>query len=102
MLQHTEAGSTDHKTQRRIDNTKYHSMLEIPVMDGDYIYGKDDIFALVIILKQLLRDEDFNSMINEISYEVDILSGKLNSIEVSKVLDAMGFPENYKEILRMN
>ena len=92
----------DHKTQRRIDNTKYHSMLEIPVMDGDYIYGKDDIFALVIILKQLLRDDDFHAMINEIAYEVDILSGKLNSIDVSKVLDAMGFPENYKEIMRMD
>lgn len=92
----------DHKTQRRIDNTKYHSMLEIPVMDGDYIYGKDDIFALVIILKQLLRDDDFHAMINEIAYEVDILSGKLTSINVSKVLDAMGFPENYKEIMRMD
>ena len=92
----------DHKTQRRIDNTKYHSMLEIPVMDGDYIYGKDDIFALVIILKQLLRDDDFHAMINEIAYEVDILAGKLNIIDVSKVLDAMGFPENYKEIMRMD
>ena len=92
----------DHKTQRRIDNTKYHQMLNIPVMDGDYIYGKDDIFALVIILKRLLRDEDFNAMINEISYEVDILEGKLNCIGVNKVLDAMGFPENYKEIMRMN
>lgn len=92
----------DHKTQRRIDNTKYHSMLEIPVMDGDYIYGKDDIFALVIILKQLLRVDDFRAMINEIAYEVDILAGKLNSINVSKVLDAMGFPENYKDIMRMD
>lgn len=92
----------DHKTQRRIDNTKYHSLLNIPVMDGDYIYGKDDIFALVIILKQLLRQDDFISMMNEISYEVDVLSGKLSSICVNKVLDAMGFPDNYQEILRMN
>ena len=92
----------DHKTQRRIDTTKYHSLLDIPVMDGDYIYGKDDLFALVIMLKQLLRDEDFNSMINEISYEVDILAGKLDSIGVNKVLDAMGFPVNYKDILRIN
>ena len=92
----------DHKTQRRIDTTKYHSLLDIPVMDGDYIYGKDDLFALVIMLKQLLRDEDFNSMINEISYEVDILAGKLDSIGINKVLDAMGFPVNYKDILRIN
>ena len=92
----------DHKTQKRIDNTKYHQLLGIPVMDGDYIYGKDDVFALVIILKVLLRDEDFSAMINEIAYEVDILEGKLHSISINKVLDAMGFPENYKEIMRMN
>ena len=91
----------DHKTQRRIDNTKFHQLLEIPVMDGDYIYGKDDIFALVIILKQLLRDEDFNSMMNEIAYEIDILAGKLNCISINKVLDAMGFPVNYKDIMRV-
>ena len=91
----------DHKTQRRIDNTKFHQLLEIPVMDGDYIYGKDDIFALVIILKQLLRDEDFNSMMNEIAYEIDILAGKLNCISITKVLDAMGFPVNYKDIMRV-
>ena len=92
----------DHKTQKRIDNTKYHQLLNIPVMDGDYIYGKDDVFALVIILKRLLRDEDFSAMINEIAYEVDMLEGKLHSIGVNKVLDAMGFPENYKDIMRMD
>lgn len=92
----------DHKTQKRIDNTKYHQLLGIPVMDGDYIYGKDDVFALVIILKRLLRDEDFSAMINEIAYEVDMLEGKLHTIGVNKVLDAMGFPENYKDIVRIN
>lgn len=92
----------DHKTQRMIDDTKYHAYLNIPKMDGEYIYGKDDLFALIIILKQLLREEDFTLLINEISYEIDILDGKLHSIEVGKVLDRIGFPTNYKEIARID
>ena len=92
----------DHKTQKVIDDTKYHAYLNIPKMDGEYIYGKDDLFGLVIILKQLLREEDFIMLINELSYEIDMLEGKLHSIEIDKVLDRMGFPLNYREIARLD
>ncbi len=92
----------DHKTQRYIDDTKFHAYLNIPKMDGEYIYGKDDLFALVIILKQLLREEDFTLLINELSYELDILGGKLHSIDIDKVLDRMGFPVNFRDIARID
>lgn len=92
----------DHKTQRYIDDTRYHAYLNIPRMDGEYIYGKDDLFALVIILKQLLREEDFTLLINELSYELDILGGKLHSIDIDKVLDRMGFPINFRDIARID
>ena len=36
---------------------------------------------------------------NEISYEIDALSGKLRTISIDKVLDRMGFPKNYKSLL---
>lgn len=92
----------DHKTQRYIDDTKFHAYLNISKMDGEYIYGKDDLFALVIILKQLLREEDFTLLINELSYELDILGGKLHSIDIDKVLDRMGFPVNFRDIARID
>ena len=91
----------DHKTQRLIDDCKYHEMLGIPKMDGEYIYGKGDLFALIIILRYMLREDEFNLMLKELSYEIDILEGKLNSISIEKVLDSIGFPTNYKEIARM-
>ena len=91
----------EHKAQKPIYNTKYHQLLNIDVMDGEYIYGKEDLFAVIIIFKYLLRKDDFTLLLNEISYEVDILEGKLNSIPIGKVLDRMGFPENYKEIARL-
>lgn len=92
----------DHRTQRVIENNKYHEKLNIPKMDGEYIYGKDDLFALIIILKYLLRPDEFKMLINEISYEIDSLEGKLNVISIDKVLDRIGFPKNYKEIARLD
>lgn len=91
----------EHKSLTYIFPTKYHSQLLIPKIDDEYIYGLNDLFSLIIILKSVLRDEDFNTCINEISYELDILEGKLKTINISKVLDRMGFPPNYKEIVRL-
>ncbi len=92
----------EHKAQKPIYNTKYHQLLNIPMMDGEYIYGKEDLFAVIIILKQLLRKDDFTLLLNEISYEIDVLAGKLNVIPIAKVLDRMGFPENFKELARLD
>lgn len=91
----------NHETQKSIVDTRYHELLEIPQVDGEYIYGKHDIFALIIILKQMLTHTDFKMMMNEIDYEIEWLSSKLHSIDVQKVLYRMGFPDNYKQISYM-
>ena len=41
----------EHKTERVIPDTKYHNLMNIPQMDGEYIYGKNDLFAVIIIFK---------------------------------------------------
>lgn len=92
----------NHETQKFLPNTKYHQLLNIPQMDGEYIYGIHDIFALIIILKHLLTKDDFKMMMNEINYEVDWLSQKLKSIKIEKVLYRMGFPSNYREIAHLD
>ena len=89
------------RTQKAIDDTKYHKLLYIPKINEEYIYGKNDLFALIIILKQLLDEDNFNLFISEISYELDRLSGKLKVIKIEKVLHEMGFPNNFKEIVRL-
>ena len=88
----------NHETQKGIDETRFHNLLNIPKVDDEYIYGVHDIFALIIILKQVLTFTDFKMMMNEIDYEIDWLSSKLRSISVQKVLYRMGFPDNYKQI----
>ena len=92
----------NNRTQKVIGDTKYHHMLYITKADGEYIYGKNDLFAIVIILKFILDKDDFTLFMNEISYEIDRLAGKLEVIRIDKVLHAMGFPNNYKEIVRMD
>ena len=88
----------NHETQKCIADTTFHLQLGIPKVDDEYIYGKNDIFALLIILKELLTADDFKMMMSEICYEIDKLSRKLKVIDVNKVLFRMGFPENYKQL----
>ena len=38
---------------------------------------------------------------NEFSYEIDALAGKLKTVSIDKVLAKMGFPINYKSLLDM-
>lgn len=89
------------RTQKEILDTKYHKEMYI-AKEEEYIYGKNDLFALVIILKQILGKDDFTLFINEVSYEIERLSGILHVIKIEKVLHEMGFPNNYKEIARLD
>ena len=86
------------KTQREISDCIYHKLLNIPIMDDEYIYGKNDLFALVLILKQMLNFEEFSNFIEEVKHCIDNLEMNLHSIKIYKVLDAMGFPKNYYDL----
>ena len=68
------------------------------MMDNEYIYGKNDLYALIIILKSMLKDSEVNDLILEIEDAVNNLDFNLRSIPINKVLDRMGFPENWKDI----
>lgn len=91
----------DHKTERAIPDTEYHNKLKIFKMDDEYIYGKNDMFAVVIIFKYLLSKDNFRLMMKELEYEIDKLDGRIDTIPIQKVLDYMGFPKNYLEIVEM-
>ena len=91
----------DHRTQREIQNTIYHKELNILKLDGEYIYGKRDLFALIIILKQMLSEEKFNELISEIDYELIKLKSKLTSIDINKIYNILGFPMNFDDIVNL-
>lgn len=91
----------DRRSQKEIVDTKYHNLLTIPLINGEYIYGKDDLFAIVIILKYLLSNKEFSLFITEISMISKELAENLQVINIDKIYDVMGFPKNYMELVGM-
>ena len=89
----------EHRTEKSIIDTLYHEKLGVPIMDDEYIYGKNDIFAVLIIMKYLLRQDDFRLMMREVEYEIEKLDGEIDSIPIEKILDRMGIPNNYMELV---
>ena len=88
----------DYRTQRVIPDNKYHKILNIDKTDDEYIYGKNDLFALLIILKQMLSEEEFHDLLGEISYEVDHLDGIIDVVPLNNILNRIGFPDNWRSI----
>ena len=92
----------DHRTQKYINDTKYHEILQIPKdEEGQYKKGINDIFALIIILKQMLDKLEFSQMMNEIDLKLQDFKWQVKSIKVDKLYDYMGFPNNYMDIVEI-
>ena len=91
----------ENKTQKAIDDTVYHQLLKIPKEENEYIQGKNDLFALIIILKQLLQPEEFKNMMIEFDNVVNTLNYNLHTIKIDDVLDKMGFPINWKDLAKI-
>ena len=88
----------ERKTQKTIDDTKYHRLLKIDVTNDEYVYGKNDVFALIIVMKYMLKDDEFTNLVLEVDHVIENLKMNLKSIKIEKVLDRMGFPPNWKEL----
>ena len=53
------------------------------------------------MLKCMLTESDFTDFVNEVSYDLNLLDGRVNIIPQSKILDRMGFPSNWEEIAKI-
>ncbi len=91
----------ENKTNSTINNTIYHQLLKIPKEEDEYIYGKNDLFALIIILKQMLTIEDFKNMTIEMDNVIETLNYNLKTISIETVLNRMGFPLNWKDLSKI-
>ena len=92
----------DHRTQRPLPDCKYHVLLNIPKTNDEYVYGKTDIFAVVIMLKSMLTKNQFIDFCREVKYELSLLDGRVNVIPQDKILDRMGFPDNWESLIDIN
>ena len=92
----------DHRTQRVIPDSIYHKELSIPQNEDGYIYGKNDLFSLVIILKHMLSAEEFDEMIDEIKKEVELLDEAIDVVPLETILNKIGFPVNWYDIKKLD
>lgn len=83
-----------------IPDTIIHKKLEIPKTGEQYIYGKRDLFSLVIAFRYLLPKEEFiifkKALVDAINQYLKN-SSRLGEVELLKY---MGFPVNWKSITR--
>lgn len=89
----------DYHTNRPIPSNKYHYKLDIPQNDDEYIYGKNDVFSLLIIMKVMLKEDEFKLFMDEIDYEINLLDGIINVIPLNSILNKISFPDNWRDIM---
>lgn len=68
LCAHEDILYDDHRTGRDIPDTIYHKSLNIESNEEGYIYGKNDLFALIIIMKVMFKENEFTDLLNEIEY----------------------------------
>ena len=91
----------DIKVKNRISSTIYHKKLKIDTNNGNYLFATRDLFSIIIALKLLLEKEYFNRFYTEIIKSIEKLKKELFTISIDKVLYKMGFPKNYKKLLKL-
>lgn len=89
-----------YKTVDQISDTLLHSKLAIPKRGNQYIYGKQDLFAVVIALRYLLPKQDFIVFKSRLLRQINMINKKLVHISERELLAQMGFPENWNDITR--
>ena len=92
----------EHKTQSFINDTIYHSKLSLRQNEfGEYIQGKRDLFAVIIMLKRLLQKDRFAECMLEIDNILNKFDRDVETIKNDKLLNKMGFPKNYMDIINL-
>ncbi len=86
-------------TNKSIDDNKIHELMNIKKENNNrYSYGKNDLFAVVISLKLLLSEKDYEKFHSKIFSRIMSLQSKLKVINISDVLKTMNFPYNWHDI----
>ena len=89
-----------YRTIDNISNLPLHQKLQIPRQGIQYLYGKNDLFAVVIAFHYLLPRKDFLEFKKKLTFEILKVNKRLVHITENELMEHMGFPENWKDITR--
>lgn len=91
----------DIRMKSRISSTIYHKKLNIGNKNGNYQFATRDLFSIVIIFKILLEKRDFDCFYKELIKDIQKLQKSIITVKIKDILNRMGFPENYKKLLKL-
>ncbi len=92
-----------YRNKRPLGDMTLHDTLQIPKSaDNEYLYGKRDLFAVLIALKATLAKAEFRRMIKDIDLAIRNTCRNFKVLTETELLNAMGFPSDWKEKLLTN
>lgn len=89
-----------YRTQIDFPDTSLHQKLNIPQKGTQYLYGKRDLFGLVIAFRYLLPRSDFIHFKRSLTHIMQKYIKNNSQISEAVLLNMMGFPLNWKTITR--
>ena len=91
----------DLKLNNAIIKNNIHFNYKLELKDGKYSNGYKDLFSIVIILKMLLKNDEFEKFYITLIDDMEKLKVNIKGIKFSEILNKMGFPNKYKDLLNM-
>ena len=83
-----------------IPDTLLHKKLGISKNGSKYIYGKNDLFSVVITFRYLLPKTDFLLFKKQLWHIFDRYQKQNLNLKLNDLFEYMGFPSNWKEITK--
>jgi len=85
-------------TKDDIPDTVIHAKMKIAKKGTQYIYGKKDLYSVVIAFRYLLQKEDFYKFKRLLSKTIDSFIAQTSNVTKNELLHEMGFPESWKKV----
>lgn len=90
------------KAKDSVQETALHSSLQLARRPGGrYVYGTDDILAVLIGVRVLCGKTLVNTLVRGLSSSLDRLSRKISTVSVTEIMDRMGLPSNWRNVARL-
>lgn len=83
-----------------IPDTLLHQKLQITKGNNHYVYGKQDLSAVVIALRYLISNDEFKQFKANLSKLIKTVLRQCPHLTEKQLLDSMGFPANWDKISR--
>lgn len=87
-----------YRTRNDIPDTSLHQKMTIRKRGTVYVYGKCDLFSVVIAFRYMLPKDDFLEFKRNLGKIIDNFCTETTRITEAELLDKMGFPYNWKKI----